>query len=329
MGDPDHDDELIRMAAIAMDPLYGKPVPPTQTTAAHLIQLATQQYNDSAPSGRRRLSAPLVVAVSAALVMLAAGFYLSGTRQPAPLQPGPVEPCPSVAPPVPPVAAATRPARAELSAIAVQARRSVDTPSTGRFTYVRTRSWSWDPTTDGAQGSWADHELWWAPDGSGAAETSCGGERTSIGYQPGGIRVPIEAPSADPPVLASQLAAIEDFRSGPAAPLRAVVDMYRYHVLDAAHRAATIRVLASTDGLVFHGSVTDGLGRGGVAISIDSDDGTRDVAIFDPNSGHLLSYERAAVLSPARSGVRAPAVIASVLFLASGRTDVAGEPATS
>src|SRR5262245_17072593 len=150
--DPDDDDQLVRMAAIAMDPLYGKPIPPTQTTAAQLIQLAERRDGQPRRSSRWRQGAPLVVAASAALVMLTAGIYLSGPGQPAPQRPRPVEPCPSVAPSEPPVAAASRPARADLSALAVRVQRSVDTPSTGRFTYVRTRSWSWDPTSDTGRG---------------------------------------------------------------------------------------------------------------------------------------------------------------------------------
>src|SRR5262245_20847038 len=136
------DDQLIRMAAIAMDPLYGKPVPPTQTTAAQLIQLAERRHQ---PLRSRRwwLSAPLVVAVSAALVMLTAGYYLSDIGQSAPMRPGPAEPCPSAAAvPLPVATSAARPARAELTALAVRASRSADTKTTGRYTYVRTRSWS-------------------------------------------------------------------------------------------------------------------------------------------------------------------------------------------
>jgi hypothetical protein len=81
-------------------------------------------------------------------------------------------------------------------------------------------------------------------------------------------------------------------------------------------------VLADTDGLTDRGEVTDRAGRRGVAFSVDSDAGaTRDIVVFDPATGQLLSYERVVLVSPPRTAVRAPAVVTYVLYLARDRTD--------
>ena len=325
----DHDEEefrsdhLVRMAAIEMDPLYGKPIPPTHTTAAQLIQLAEERQR--ARSGRKWIGTPVLVGLSVVLVAVTAGVFLTGLGHPTPA-PSPVQPAgpPSpVALPVrtgPPVSA-----RTVLAALANQAGTTgrQDTPRTGQFTYIHTRAWS-------QAGAWADVELWWGPGRAGRAVATRAGKQTITEYREGEAPVGFDVPSADIPILASQLAGFQDFKTGPRARLRAVVDMYRYHVVNAAQRAAAIRVLADTDGLAYEGDVADAQGRSGAAISVESDEGrTRDVAVFDRETGYLLSYERVALLSPARSGVREPVVIASVLFLAGGYTDVIGHPPTS
>jgi hypothetical protein len=104
--------------------------------------------------------------------------------------------------------------------------------------------------------------------------------------------------------------------------LRSVIDLYKEHALDPAQRAAAIRVLADTSGLVYRGLVLDRKGRPGIAVSVDSDGGNlREVAVFDEATGQLLSYEQVTLLKEPGPGVRPPAVIAFVLYLAAGYTD--------
>jgi hypothetical protein len=145
---------------------------------------------------------------------------------------------------------------------------------------------------------------------------------TVLVYPPGQFPVVIEELSTDPIILAAQLSDHQPFSNGPQASLQAVVDMYKYHHLTPAQHATALRVLADTDTLQDRGVATDPAGRTGIAITVDSDAGaTRDIAIFDPDTGDLLSYERIALLSPARSTLRPPAVITYVIYLAHSRTD--------
>lgn len=178
-----------------------------------------------------------------------------------------------------------------------------------------------------------DEQLWWAADHSGrqvVAEASTGTAAPTYGsvgdYRPGELAVVVDNPSTDPPILASQLARYQPMASGAWAPLRAVVDLYRYHALDAAHRAAAIRILVDTNGLEYRGAVSDPAGRDGVAITVDSDHGlVRDVAVFHPTTGQLLSYERQALR---RAGGAAVGIVDYLVLLASGSTDHLDEAGT-
>jgi len=322
-------DELVRMAAIVMEPLHGKDVPPPRATAADLIRMAQQQRRTVVRIPWRWLGAPALVGAIVLMVLGVANFVPVADRQTS--GPNRIEP----ADPKPlelPYAASATPARQRLLGLASTARTSPDSHPTGRYTYVHTRTWSRD-TTAGAPGGdmvCRDERLWWAPDGSGReviaelpglCTAPMDGGAVSP-YGPGEIKIVVPSPSDDPPILASQLADHEDFSSGPQAVLRAVCALYRYHALDAAHRVAALRVLASTSGLVYRGTVVDGAGRTGIAITVDSDaGGTRDVAVFDPASGRLLAYERIFLRSPTLAGLDAPALGDSVLFLGADRVD--------
>jgi hypothetical protein len=60
-------------------------------------------------------------------------------------------------------------------------------------------------------------------------------------------------------------------------------------------------------------------------VSIESDAGaTTDLAVFDPDTGALLSYERLTRLAGRQTPVREPVVMSYVLYLAHGRTDHPG-----
>jgi hypothetical protein len=325
-------DELIRMAALVMEPLHGKDIPPPRVTAADLIHLAQQQRRPVVRIPWRWLGAPALVGAIVLMVLSVANFLpVADRRNTGPNRIGPAEPQPLQLP----YAVAVPPARQRLLTLAAGLNGSHDTLTVGRYTYVHTRTWSRDTTAGVPHPPTVcrDERLWWAPDGSGrqvitelpglcAAPTDAG---TATDYRPGEIKVVVPTPSADPPILASQLADHEDFSTGPQAVLRAVCELYRYHALDAEHRVAALRVLASTSGLAYRGIVVDAAGRRGVAITVDSDSGgTRDVAVFAPATGQLLAYERVFLRSPIRAALVTPAVSDSVLFLTAERVERLG-----
>lgn len=327
-------DPLVRIAAHILDPSHAEPVPPTAVTAGQLIQLASRQQRDAFRRRLRWLGAPIFIGVLvAAIIMTGAGFF-SGVRHPGPVS-APLVHATSHTPLTPPkplrLAAQETPARAQLAALAGHARACADRVAPGRYTYVHTVAWSEQDATT-AQ----DEQLWWAANHSGrqivaevdSVRASGAPLYGSVGdFRPGELSVVIDSPSSDPAVLSIQLSQYQSFKPGPQIPLRTVVDLYRYHALDAAHRAAAIRVLSDTDGLLYGGRVTDPAGRTGLAITVaDPGRTTRDVAVFEPATGRLLSYERDTLSRPAGTPVT---VLEYVVFLAAGSTDNIGEPAVA
>jgi hypothetical protein len=341
LWDPDEEefrnDPLVRIAATIMDPLHGKPVPPTTITPRQLIALAAQQRRATVRRRLRWFGAPVLVAALVVGVIVGGADFLTGLRRGAPAVATSRPPARTPLPPPVPLRLADSAvaARPQLVALVARARACNDRAAPGRYTYVHTHSWSRQaaPSEPAAGGSVRDEQLWWAPDHSGrqvvaeatvpaAGSTATGSPAFgNVGdYRPGELKVVVDSPATDPPILASQLADYQPFRQGPQSPLRAVVDLYRYHALSPAQRAAAIRVLADTTGLEYRGWVTDPTGRTGMAISVDSDRGaTRDVAVFQPATGQLLSYER--------DTTRPGAVVDYVVFLGAGHTDELGQPA--
>ncbi|WP_173033089.1 hypothetical protein [Phytohabitans flavus] len=230
--------------------------------------------------------------------------------------------------------------RAHLVALATVAGRARETTGPGAYAYVHVQSWAAGQSR-GASPTSRDERLWWAADRSGRAATTVlsqpppvpvptvpeasTSDTTITTYKPGKVPVVVDAPSVQAPLLAFQLADQQPLSEGPRGVLRAVADLYRSHHLDPAQRAAALKVLADTDGVDYRGTVVDRSGRSGIAVSVDSDGGaTRDVAVFDPRAGRLLSYERVELVGAATSPSRSPALVAYVLYLNSGRTETAG-----
>lgn len=320
-------DELVRMAAVVMEPLHGKEIPPPRATAADLIRMAQQQRRAVVRIPWRWLGAPALVGAIVLMVLSVANFMpVVDRRTTGPSPVGPAEPQPLQVP----YTASAPPARQRL--LKVAATVAAAPQGAGRYTYVHTRTWSRDTTAGVPQPAMVcrDERLWWAADGSGRQIITelpgmCAAPMESAvvsDYGPGELKIVVPSPSADPPILASQLADHEDFSTGPQAVLRAVCELYRYHALDTVHRVAALQVLASTPGLAYRGTVVDAAGRTGIAITVDSDaGGTRDVAVLDPATGLLLAYERVFLRSPARAGLDTPAVSDSVLFLTAERVE--------
>ncbi len=123
-----------------------------------------------------------------------------------------------------------------------------------------------------------------------------------------------------PALLAGQLNGIQPFLMGPQAAIRAVADVYAWHHPDRDLRAALLRVLCDTDGLLWQGNTVDRAGRSGVAISVDSDNGgTRDIAVFDEHTGRLLAHQTTRLRNPAGLSGPTPSLVRYVLYLETGR----------
>jgi hypothetical protein len=353
-NDDEHIEHQVRRLVEANDPMRGKQIAEPRRTAAQLRQLVDQRQ---VVARRRVLGRPAMrlhrLAPVAAVALAAGGLLLVNVLPPgAPGSPAPVPVAMGAAPAAlhmqfPDQAS---PARPWLQQLAERTARLDEPVDAGRYTYLRTQSWSVESTAADPHDANAvvarDERLWWAADRSGREEISTlppqpgdasradwldgpppgsAGARAHYNYRPGELAVVIDEPSTDPALLAGQLSAHEPFSNGPQAVIRAVASMYRYHEMSPALRAAVLHVLAETDGLMNRGRVVDRAGRVGVAVSVDTDAGaTRDLAVLDPATGTLLSYEQVALISPPRSAVRAPAVISYVLYLAHQRTDQLG-----
>lgn len=361
----EHVDEVVRQVVLAVNPVRDLPVPPPRATSAELRARADARRGSRPPRLRtvKRLPGPpptgfmwraarssrwalpaavgTSVAAVAALSAVGGGMLTSGgsvdeppAMVPASAPAGPPSPLALPAVGDPPAA------RPHLAALAKVTRRAPAGPGAGAYTYVHVQTWAAGQSR-GARPIATDERLWWAADRSGRLEASAlsqpppvpvpaaPGQSTSdtsiTTYEPGKVPVVVDAPSAQAPLLAFQLADRHPLKEGPRGVLRAVADLYRSHHLDPAQRAAALQVLADTDGVDYRGTVVDRSGRSGVAVSVDSDGGaTRDVAVFDPGAGRLLSYERVALVGAATSPSRSPALVAYVLYLSSGRTEAAG-----
>jgi hypothetical protein len=83
--------------------------------------------------------------------------------------------------------------------------------------------------------------------------------------------------------------------NGPAQALVGVADLNRWRILDAAHRAALLRFLATTTGLTCAGTADDPAARTGTAVGSTSTQtpGTgqaqQSLLLFDPDTGELLA----------------------------------------
>jgi hypothetical protein len=251
------------------------------------------------------------------------------------------------------------PARPQLAALAAATARLGDDTGSGRYTYVQTRMFALDTTADDPMAVWTvrDERLWIAGDGSGRQATITWrgpagqpGEpnpsTTTENHGPGGLAVVVPQPSPDRGILAGQLHDHLNFYAWPSARLKAVADLYGYHALTPALRSTALSVLADSDGVDYRGRVVDHADRTGIAVSIDNPPdafsppsggdierespaesppgtGTREVLVFDPDTGRLLAYEQTTL--PAGGGP--PQLLTSVLYLAHTRTGTLQPPA--
>jgi hypothetical protein len=312
---------------------------------------------DHQPSTRRRsrtatavvtLAAAVGVLAVVAVPRLAAHSQLAPRPSAAPsTQPvaAPVEPCRLPAaltaadlrdltrvPAVPPTSLpAPTPAREPLGALAASSVANGCDATTGTYAHIRIRQWAADTASTGGRTRTAtvlyEEQRWRADDGSGRVISTrhpATGDPTHDQTHPaGGLAAVVAGPLAtDPGLLAGQINDIHPIAViGAPAALRALADINGWHTPDPAVRAAAITVLGDTDGLLYHGTVTDRAGRPGIAVSATSpDSATRDLIILDPRTGDLLASELTLLRDPGRLGITEPTVADYVLYLARSRT---------
>ncbi len=212
-----------------------------------------------------------------------------------------------------------------LTQIADRVQPLPDDTGTGRYARVANEGWYLHTRVDGRQ---VTSEIvltattsWTAADGSGALRSRVGDQDPSEeAFGPGGrsLVFALGGLSTDPSTLATQLEVAHPVANGPAERLVAITDLAREQPLPPAVRAAVLRYLAATPGLLLTGPVEDRSGRRGVAVHLDSDHSglpTRYTLIIDPASGRLLGDEQLLTTTAGALNVPVPSVIAYTTHL--------------
>ena len=215
-------------------------------------------------------------------------------------------------------------------------------PRSGPVSFVQVAQWSLD-FSSGESGTTAAIlpqviSVWRAADGSGKRATVTLGPSdldelpdaptllavatrrtpTAETYAAGQLAFSLTEPT--PGNLAQVLYGHQPLEDPAVSTARGIADLYRWAAVDRDVRVAALRLLARTDKVLLRGTVTDRLGREGIAVSVDSQDhGTRDLLIFDQHTGWLLAYESIFLRKPEKLPVQVPAVFSYVLYLAQDR----------
>ena len=222
-----------------------------------------------------------------------------------------------------------------LDHLATRVERLPDTTGDGRYAYRETRGWNlWTEVGHNQRVTSAvvpsTTKAWTAADGSGRTVRRW----VEPGYppqfedethpaDPGALMWPLRSLSADNPTLARQLEEGHPPENGPYERLVAVDDAYGEMPLPPDVRAAVLRYVARTPGLVLAGRVTDRAGREAIAVAVDDMSGlpTRHTLLFDPADGRLLGREEMLTTSAGKLNVPIPSVIGYTVYLDSRYTD--------
>jgi len=201
--------------------------------------------------------------------------------------------------PTVPVIGDGQPARPVLAALTARIAAAPPDQAGCPVAYVRLRIWAADdtitPPVITRDVVVYDQDRWRAADDSGRITTTrlsaTGPASGTTDYGPGQLPDTFPAPmSSDPPILASELNAVNPWSDGHRAAIHDLADVYLSYHPDRAVRAALVQVLADTDDLTTHGTATDPLGRTGTVIAVTSDAGaTRDILILN-DDGWPLAY---------------------------------------
>ncbi|MFF7383379.1 CU044_5270 family protein [Streptomyces griseoluteus] len=110
--------------------------------------------------------------------------------------------------------------------------------------------------------------------------------------------------------------------TGPGLLYEVIPERFQDHVFSPAQRAAVLRVLATTPGVVHAGTVQDRAGRTGEAFSLTGRFGglpNKRTLVFDPATGDLLAYEEQLQHDTGKLRVRPYSVIGYSTFLKAER----------
>lgn len=216
---------------------------------------------------------------------------------------------------------AAQPARPRLRALAQAVTASACDRADGPYAYVQLREWAIGNTA--ATGTAVlQYEHWLAADGSGRSTSvttrvpADENPPTDETFPPGAGLVDPAPLSDDPGILAARLNSIDAFARGPQSVLRALAEVNQWMAPGRDVRATALTVLADTDRLTYHGTVTDRAGRPGLAIAaLSNNGGTRDLILLDPHTGELLAHEHTAMRDPGKLGITEPTVVTYTLYV--------------
>jgi hypothetical protein len=216
-----------------------------------------------------------------------------------------------------------------LRQLAVLAERQSPKPP-GRYDYVKTQGWYVDFRVAGGSATGqldpTFRQQWIAPDGSGRLEETRSG-RTSLNdnFAAGGL-AGHQAWPTDPAALRAELAKSHP-NYGTFEWFTAVGDVWNVQVVSPRLQAGLLRMLADERQLTNTGTVTDRIGRTGVAVSTESSNSglnTRYTLIFDPNTGMLLDFEQV-LLEAGKLPVKVPATSSYTVWITTGYVNSLGD----
>ncbi|GAA2527850.1 CU044_5270 family protein [Pilimelia columellifera] len=249
-------------------------------------------------------------------------------------------------PPLALPAGAPAPAAPVLRELALRAEQSSSGPRAGATEHLKRSEWSLFTSVDDETNSAVVPTLvesWRAPDGSGRVVQGVGEpivdsaslrdritiwweinteEPRAASYQAGQYPAVWRAdrPPVETAALRSWLLRNRPEGGGPSDVITAVRDLVRERALNAAERAALLRVLAATPGLEHTGMVVERAGRRGDGFRLLSDDSASTAAyllVIDPGDGRILAAEETLLSGADGLNIRTPAVISYETFLIS------------
>lgn len=313
------------------------PVPPAMTTGAAtdpmgkgtLARILAVPRTPTAPGWRsprsRRFAA---VAAAGSTALFAVSFALAPH--------GGVERVYAMTPPLLDyrASAAVPTGQQLLRQLAVVAERQPPKPA-GRYDFVKTRGWYYDVAVglNGAVTGQLDptfREQWIAADGSGRVEETRSGRRSLHNNLPaGGLRGPQAWPT-DPTALRAKLA-LSHPSSGTSEWFTAMGDVWDVQSVSPRLQAGLLHILADQPTLTNAGTLTDRIGRTGVAVSTESRNSglnTRYTLIFDAKTGMLLDFEQV-LLEAGKLPLKVPATSSYTVWITTGHVNTIGKAPTN
>ncbi|BCL14630.1 hypothetical protein [Micromonospora sagamiensis] len=209
-----------------------------------------------------------------------------------------------------------------LSAAAGSSSSASATPARpARYARTHTRAWAAQDTLKPSGNSsrtivTTETWQWRAADGSGRTVSTTPGSagHAVTDHLAGGIPAPLPEPTpTDPYTLATHLAAVQPPEMGPQWIIRAVADVHLTQHPAPATRIALLRLLATAEAVVCHGTAADRAGRAGTAVAVEHQQ-ARDTLIID-RTGWVLAHESTDLGSPSGMDKNAPRLRSYTLII--------------